>query len=151
MAEHNTLWVIDTSIVAAWFFTDEPYREQSIAVKSAVGNNPANFIVPLLFYSELVHVLARKSRRDLEFVQSALGLVISLGIRTIHPSAKALERMAYWSCRGMSGYDATFVALAEDLNGLWLTADNVGARLAGRQRATTLDSWVRSASNERTD
>jgi predicted nucleic acid-binding protein len=38
----------------------------------------------------------------------------------------------------MSGYDATFVALAEDIKGRWLTADKAGARIVKGTGAASL-------------
>jgi predicted nucleic acid-binding protein len=122
--------ILDTSIVAAWFFTDEPQRDDALAVRSELRQKPADFAVPPLFHAELVHVLADKSGSDQRFVSSALDLVVRLGLRTVPLSEAALRRTVDWTCRGLSGYDATFVALAEDLDGYWLTADRRAARTA---------------------
>ena len=134
--------MLDTSVVAPWFFADEPLREESLLLRRGVGEKPALYVVPCLFQSELLHVLARRSGRDLGFVAPALGLILRLGIRTLPLSEQALLRAARWACRGMSGYDATFVALAEDLGGRWLTADERAARIAGPGAAETLRSWA---------
>lgn len=131
------LVVLDTSAVVPWFFTDEPSRTVAIVVRSEVRDEPERFVVPHLFYSELVHVLARKSGRDEAFVRAAFQLVVALGIRTVGLSARAMERAAHWACHGLSGYDATFGALAEDLGAVWLTADARAARALG-EHATRL-------------
>jgi predicted nucleic acid-binding protein len=130
--------VLDTSLVVPWFFEDEPLREQAIRVRAELRDAPHRFLVPALFHSELVHVLARKSARDEKFVRRALELVLALGIRTLPLSQFALQRMAHWTCRGLSGYDATFVALAESVNGRWLTADREAAAIVGRSLAETV-------------
>ena len=137
------LWVLDTSVAAAWFFTDEPLRDESLDVRTDLSQNPQRYVVPHLFHAELVHVLARKSARDTAFVADALRLVLRLGIRTLALTEAALIRTAAWTGRGLSGYDATFVALAEDLEGRWLTADEQAARVAGAPRAATLASQDR--------
>ena len=142
MAE--TIVVVDTSIVVPWFFKDEPRRDQALAARDAVRDQPACFVVPPLFHSEFVHVLARKSGKDEPFVREALALILALGLRTVLLSEAALHRTAHWTCRGLSGYDATYVALAEDLGGLWLTADERAAKTAGRKFARTLAGWVRA-------
>jgi predicted nucleic acid-binding protein len=134
-------WVLDTSVAAAWFFTDEPLRRQALAVRKHLGDQPAHYLIPPLFHAELVHVLARKSGRDLAFVRGALQLVLRLGIRTLLLSEAALLRTTHWACRGLSGYDATFVALAEDLGGRWLTSDERAARAAGHEIAQPLKTW----------
>jgi predicted nucleic acid-binding protein len=132
--------VLDTSVVVPWFFEDEPLREQAIRVRAQLRDAPHRFLVPALFHSELVHVLARKSARDEKFVGRALELVLALGIRTLPLSQSALQRMAHWTSRGLSGYDATFVALAESVSGRWLTADREAAAIVGRALAETLGS-----------
>lgn len=140
MPRTDSLWVLDTSVAAAWFFTDEPLREQALLVKDDLGADPRRYLIPPLFHAELVHVLARKSARDENFVEEAFRLILRLGIRTLTLSESALVRTAYWACQGLSGYDAAFVALAEDVGGHWLTADNKAARLSG-DLARTLGSW----------
>jgi len=134
-------WVLDTSVVAAWFFVDDAAHSRSLMIRAAVRDEPARFVVPSLFHAELIHVLARKSGRDAKFVTDALGLVLRLGIRTIALREAALLRAGHWACRGLSGYDATFVALAEDLAGRWLTADDRAARTAGTRLASRLAAW----------
>ena len=135
------LWVLDTSVAVAWFFTDEPLRDQALGVRGHLRDVPQCYVVPPLFHSELLHVLARKSGRNQQFVTDALRLVLRLGIRTLVLPEPALLRAAYWTCRGLSGYDATFLALAEDIDGRWLTADEQAARASGRRRTVTLRTW----------
>lgn len=144
MARADGLWVLDTSVAAAWFFLDEPLRTEAQAVRARVRDHPDRYLVPHLFHAELVHVLARKSGRDTGFVRDSFDTVLRLGVRTLPLSEAALLRTPYWACRGLSGYDATFVALAEDIGGHWLTADERAARIAGRDRARTLTAWART-------
>ena len=141
----DTILVVDTSIVVPWFFTDEPRRDHALLARDAMRDQPARFVVPPLFHSEFVHVLARKSGKDERFVKEALALILALGLRTVLLPEAALLRTAHWSCRGLSGYDATYVALAEDLGGVWLTADERAAKTAGRKFAKTLAGWVRTS------
>lgn len=133
--------VLDTSIVVKWFFTDEPLRRQALSVRESVTENPRRFVVPHLFHSELVHVLAKKSGSDLAFVNRALGLVMRLGLVTLGLSETGLAQCARWSCEGLSGYDATFVALAGECDGVWLTADHRAARVVSAGLAMHLSEW----------
>lgn len=140
----DTIFVVDASIVVPWFFTDEPRRAHALLAREAVHHQPKHFVVPPLFHSEFVHVVARKSGKNEQFVKEALALLLALGLRTVFLSEAALLRTAHWACRGLSGYDATYVALAEDLGGLWLTADERAAKIAGRKFARILGGWVRA-------
>ena len=138
----DTLWVLDASIAVAWFFTDEPSRKAALAVRQDLRDRPGRYVVPHLFQAELVHVLSRKSRRDTAFVDQALRLVLRLGLRSLALSQEAVLRSISWTCDSkLSGYDATYVALAEDLGGRWLTADRTAARRVGASLATSLASW----------
>ncbi|MFO8071060.1 MAG: type II toxin-antitoxin system VapC family toxin [Polyangia bacterium] len=123
----RAITVLDTSVVVKWFFTDEPLRREALAVRAAVAENPRRFVVPHLFYSEMIHVLARKSGGDAAFVEQAIGLLLRLGLVTLGLSESGLAHCAALSCQGLSGYDATFVALAEECGGVWLTADKRAA------------------------
>ena len=134
--------VLDTSVVVKWFFTDEPLRREALAVRQAVVDDPRRFVVPHLFYSELIHVLARKSGADAEFVQQALDLVLRLGFPTLALSEQGLAACSSWCCKGLSGYDATFVALASECGGAWLTADETAARLVSSDLLDHLSGWT---------
>lgn len=137
------LWVLDTSVAVGWFFDDEPLRSDALAVRDRATDEPQRFVVPVLFYSELLHVLARKSGRDASFVERALLLTQRLGLRTLALSGAAWQKAAGWSCRGLSGYDATFVGLAEDLGARWLTADERAAKSIGAGGAEMLRGFSR--------
>ncbi len=138
---NDDLFVLDTSVAVGWFFLDEPHREQCLGVRDAVRERPESFIVPSLFYSEFVHVLARKSACNEAFINEALRLILRLGLRVLLPSQSAMVRLVHWSCRGLSGYDATFLALAEDVHGLWLTADEKAIRSAHGKNCRALREW----------
>ena len=140
----EALLVLDASVAVGWFFTDEPQREISLAVRRHLRDSPGNYIVPPLFFSELVHVLARKSGRNAAFVAGGVGLIIRLGVRTLPLAAPAILRTAHHACRGLSGYDATYLALAEDVGGRWLTADTSAAKIAGPKHTQTLAAWARN-------
>ena len=134
--------VLDTSIAASWFFTDEVNHSASLSVLHHLGLKSDRYFVPALFYSELIHVLSRKSANDILFVKDAIKKVICLGLRQLTLSESALDSIVSWSCKGLSGYDATFVALAQDLRGLWLTADLPAAKKVGTELAICLDEWL---------
>ncbi len=138
---NNLVTILDTSVVIKWFFTDEPLRREALAVRAAVADNPRRFVVPHLFLTELIHVLARKSGSDLAFVEQALGLVLRLGLVTLGLSERGLAECCAWSCKGLSGYDATFIALARECDGVWLTADEKAVSLVTPDLARHLTNW----------
>jgi predicted nucleic acid-binding protein len=135
------MWVLDASVAVKWFFVDEPSRDQALAVRGRLSSRPESFLVPPLFHSEILHVLARKSQGDAAFVARGLELLLRLGIRTLGLSERGWALAAAWACRGLSGYDATYVALAEELDAQWLTADLQAAKRVGGRRALGLAAW----------
>lgn len=138
----DSVWILDASVAVAWFFTDEPSRDRALKVRAHMCDHASNYVVPHLFHSEVAHVLARKSGRDREFATRAHGLLLNLGFRTLALSQEAINRVSHWTCAcGLSGYDATYVALAEDLRGRWLTSDEKAVKLAGTDVCCLLDSW----------
>lgn len=134
------LYVLDSSVAVSWFFTDEAQHGPAVDVRSAVRSEPRRFAVPPLFHSEVIHALARKWGRDADRVRRAMALLIAFGFPTLTLPERALLRACDWSCQGLSGYDATFVALAEELGGRWVTADARAAALAG-EFAVSLADW----------
>ncbi|MBK6846191.1 MAG: type II toxin-antitoxin system VapC family toxin [Proteobacteria bacterium] len=140
---HDGPWVVDASVIVAWFFTDEPERQAALRVREAICEQPERWVIPPLLLTEAVHVLARKSARDERFVAQAVGVLLRLGLRTIALSEPALARAVHWSCRGLSGYDATYLALAEDLGGCWVTSDARAARRVRSSHLITLRHWAR--------
>lgn len=135
-------WILDTSVAAAWFFTNDDQHVDALQVLEALGQQPDEYAVPELFYSELVHVLARRSGRDEAFVRAGLDAVLDLGIRTIPIDQVALRRAGQLACGGLTGYDATFVGIAEEIGARWLTADERAANVA-ESASTTLREWAR--------
>ena len=84
----------------------------------------------------------RKSHQDTAFAKKSLALLLRLGLRTVPLSEAALFRTVHWCHRGLTGYDATFVALAENLDARWLTADERGAAACGKKVALSLHAFT---------
>ncbi len=82
--------------------------------------------------NELLAVLARMQGVSAAEVAEAIALVEALGLHRVANGhellATAAELAVEW---GLSGYDATYVALARLVGGSWLTADR---RAASRVR-----------------
>jgi len=95
----------------------------------------AKIIIPPLLYYEVGNILLfGRSRPPIEQAVDALTDLFSIPLEVVPPalvSANATLRLA--SLRGLSYYDATYVALAEMLDCPLITADR---RLVQRARAT---------------
>lgn len=93
----DTIYVLDASVVVPWFFTDEPRRVDALVARDAGRQQPERFVVPPLFHSEFVHVMARKAGREERFVAQATALMLAIGVRTVSLPEAALLRTAHWA------------------------------------------------------
>ena len=105
--------------------------------------------MPYLLFLELINVAARRwawpPDRLIEMVTGLLAARFGMG-------QPPLERVAYWAGRGLTAYDACYVALAEERRTVVITADERILTVAGswqsHSRALPHD-WLSIA--ERTD
>ncbi len=128
--------VVDASVAVKWFLPEELLAEEARAVLHAIADAPREYVVPELFMTELLAVLARMRGVTTADVTDALSLVESLGIHRVANGHELLATAAALAVDwGLSGDDATYVALAKLVGGSWLTADR---RAAGRVRERRL-------------
>jgi predicted nucleic acid-binding protein len=124
--------IVDASVALKWFVDGEPLVAEARAVLDGIAEDPQPYAVPELFMNELLAVLARLPGATSARVREAMALVESLGLARIGNGHDLLARAADLACEwGLSGYDATYVALASLAGGVWLTAD---ARAAAKVR-----------------
>lgn len=126
--------VLDASVAVKWFVGGEPLVKEASAVLDHVERAPDDFVVPELFMNEVLAVLAKLG--DKARVTEAMMLVEELGIPRVGNGHELLQAAAAVACDwGLSGYDATYVALARLSGAKWLTAD---ARAAKKVRQSSL-------------
>lgn len=120
-------YVLDASVAVRWFVSDgeQPHAE---LVLDRLLTSPEEFAMPEMFFYEVFAVLAR-TRSDYRsvYTEGFLPLVESGPLRYPMTGAVA-ERAAALVDKGVSGYDACYVALAAELQGLWLTFDGRACR-----------------------
>ena len=89
---------------------------------------PRAFAVPVLVWYELTQVLVRTTREPAATL-GHLEKIMHLGIPSFGVTPERCERALKLAVRaGLSGYDAHYVALAEELEGRWVTFDDKAAR-----------------------
>ena len=119
--------VLDASVVVKWL-VDEDGRDRALRVLTEVVERPRRFAVPALLWYELTHVLLRVTA-DPEAAGRRLEKLMHLGIPSFDASAERCSRALRLAKRtGLSGYDAHYVVLAEELEGRWVTFDARAAR-----------------------
>ncbi len=129
--------MIDASVAFKWLVPDAAEDDVPAAKALLVDHmeGRAKIIIPSLLYYEVGNILIfGRSRPPIEQATDALADLFSIPLEVVPPalvSADVTLRLA--SLRGLSYYDATYVALAEMLDCQLITADR---RLVERARAT---------------
>ena len=126
--------VVDTSVAIRWFAAEGDAADAAaVRVLREVVARPRRFVVPELFFYEMLAVLCRRMRQAGD-AYAAFGRLARLGLRRARLDdrlARRAARLAY--DRRLAGYDACFAALAMELGGVWLTFDR-----AAHQRLAAL-------------
>jgi predicted nucleic acid-binding protein len=129
--------VLDASVVLKWFHSDgERHLEPARSLRSAFEAGELLVFAPPLLGLEILNVAGRRWHWiETDLVELALALN-ELGFELIEPE---LARVAYWTARGLTAYDAAYVAVAEvnkaplvtDDDRIVAVADEVATALAG--------------------
>lgn len=116
------IWVIDASVAIRWFLRDEPHPYADIVLRRLI-ERPEFFAVPELFVFEVYAVLCRMHPHgDEVFIKGVIPLLHGGILRQPMTETMAV-RAARYVTKGLTGYDACYTALAEELKGLWITFD----------------------------
>jgi predicted nucleic acid-binding protein len=115
-------YVIDASVALKWFLEDE-HNDTSESILESLLYSPELFAVPELFAYEVLSVLLRTHPAPLETYLSGVIPLLQGGVLRYPMTANIARRVQRMSNLGLTGYDASYAALAEELGGLWLTFD----------------------------
>lgn len=115
--------VLDASIVLKWFARGEVRgRRHARRLRRDHERGAISVFVPPLLFLESVNVAARGWRWGEE---ALLDLVDALRGLLLDVREPELETVAVWAARGLSAYDAAYVALAETLSLNLVTDDEL--------------------------
>ena len=111
--------VVDASVIAKWWWTlREEDVERALLLRDRLLRGELVFVVPTLLFLELLNAAARRWRWTPEQVAS---LALQLGRLRFIVHEPALPAIARWASRGLSAYDASYVALAEQRGATLIT------------------------------
>jgi predicted nucleic acid-binding protein len=116
------IWVIDASIAIRWFLKEETHPSSDVVLQHMV-DHPERFAVPELFCFEVFSVLCRVHPQGRKAFIKGMIPILHSGIFRQPMTASLAEKAAGFITKGLTGYDACYVALAQELNGVWLTFD----------------------------
>ena len=129
--------VLDTSVILKWLPRNvESLAAEAEAIREAIERGSISLTVAPLFFAEAVNVIVRKWHFAPSHAVEAGELLENLGLTIVQPP---LSRVMIWANHGLTGYDATWVALAEYLGVPLITADVRLARLANDVAASLAD------------
>lgn len=114
--------VLDTSVVAKWFFEEEG-SDRAVEIREEFLNGNAQIILCDLTLYELGNLLKFKGFSSTE-IKSALGSLFELGVDIVAPTKDILGAAAKIAeTHDLTFYDASFIALAQELHFHLKTAD----------------------------
>lgn len=120
------IWVIDTSALVRLFVPDGPVHPKAEAAFNRATTGADVLMAPQLLLSETANVLLRKRRRgelSSSELRDLLQAVESLPIRYFEHEPLLLAACVIAEARGLSAYDALYLALAERHGARVLTSD----------------------------
>jgi predicted nucleic acid-binding protein len=121
--------VLDASVVFKWFSDDyEPDTAAARTLETQYRLGQTQVTVPYLLFVELINIAARRRAWPAERLTEMARALLESGFFVGQPP---LNRVAHWSGRGLTAYDACYVALAEERRTVVITADDRVLAVAG--------------------
>jgi len=120
--------VLDASVVIKWFRA-EGERNADAARTLRMSFEAGQLIVftPPLLRLEIVNVAGRRWRWDEPTLTDLAAALDELGFELTEPD---LVRVAHWTARGLTAYDAAYVAVAEEVGASLVTDDDLIIEIA---------------------
>ena len=118
--------IIDASVAAKWFLTDEALTEHAALVRTAMVQRRVGFMAPSVIWPEVAHAVVRAVRRkrlDPEAAQAISGDIVD-----VRPLIRVAEVDPFTAIRtalatGVSACDAQYLRLGARFDLKVLTAD----------------------------
>jgi predicted nucleic acid-binding protein len=132
-------YVLDASVAIRWYLADEAHPGADAILERLIGA-PDLFAVPELFFFEVLAVLTRRHPRPLDIYQEVFLPVVEGGIFRHPMTASLAAHCSAFLARGLTGSDACYAGLADELGARWLTFDRrAHERIAGD--GVSVDLW----------
>jgi predicted nucleic acid-binding protein len=116
-------FVLDASVALRWFIAEER-SVNADAVYHRLVKEPEAFAVPELFCYEVFATLFRVHPRAQEAFEQGILPLLRSGLLRYPMTDAVASKAARFVAAGLTGYDACYAALAEELDAVWLTFDS---------------------------
>ena len=120
-------YVIDASVAVRWFLAQFKHRNAD-RVFELVLNQPGLFAVPELFLNETLAALYRYHPDPQSVFDEDIYPLIRSGVLRYPMTPGVYSRADRFIRMGLTGYDSVYLAVAEEIDGLWLTFDSKAHR-----------------------
>jgi predicted nucleic acid-binding protein len=121
--------VLDASVLVKWFKVEhEAHVEAARSLETRYLEGGLLISVPPLLFIEILNVAARRWGWGAASLAELAVNMLGFGFDVHQPE---LARVAHWTSRGLTAYDACYVALAEERKVPLVTADDRILTLAG--------------------
>ena len=127
------IWVIDASVALRWLLEEEAHSHADMVLEKIVYD-PDSFAVPELFAFEVFSVLHRLHPNGLQAFKMGIIPILQMGIFRQPMTERLAVKANHFVELGLTGYDASYAALALDLSGIWLTFDKKAHRLIKKEK-----------------
>lgn len=115
-------WVVDASVAVRWLLKDERHLNAELVLAKVV-DMPERFAVPELFAFEVFSVIQRLHPNATEAYNKVIIPILQSGLFRQPMTEKLAIAATPFIAMGLTGYDACYSAMAQDLNATWLTFD----------------------------
>jgi predicted nucleic acid-binding protein len=113
--------VLDASVVLKWFHSEgEGNVEAAMELRERFEAGELRVLAPALLWLDLLNVAARRWRWTEAALDRLAATLPELGFELIEPELSAVAR---WTARGLTAYDAAYVAIAERAGAALVTDD----------------------------
>lgn len=114
--------ILDASVLIKCF-VEEKGSPQALALLEDLLENPSRYIFPELVFFELSNILNRLIKEDEDPRHALYELLVNGPVQRVSMTVELVKGIRKFQKVGLSGCDAAYVALAEMVGGLWVTAD----------------------------
>lgn len=130
--------MLDASVVLKWFREGgERHLDPARSLRAAFEAGGLEVLAPPLLCLEIVNVAGRRWRWSEDALVELAVALEEIGFEYEEPD---LARVASWTARGLTAYDAAYVALAEARATRLITDDDLVVSLAGEVARALADA-----------
>jgi len=130
--------VLDASVLVKWFRRQgEGDLDAALAIRTAFQEGALLLFAPPLLNLELINLAGRRWRWNEDRLRGLASALSLLNLQWVEPE---LDRVATWTGRGLTAYDAAYVAVAE-AGGLHLITADLTILATAPSIARPLATW----------